>query len=246
MNTADLLITVLSYYKQPTKRPLIMEAYTLKGKRGLEIGGPTAFFNLKGGFPVYLFAERVDNVNYESASFFGHYEKGQTFRYYRHKVGMQYIAEGSDLKEIAPDTYDFVLSSHSLEHTANPLKALKEWHRVIKPGGKLVLLLPDKRYTFDHKRAYTTFEHLVEDFTQNTTEHDTTHAAEILSTYDEEKVQMPKEEYQKLLADNFENRCAHHHVFSQEVVKKALEFAGFTVEGQYEAAPHHLITIAHK
>jgi predicted SAM-dependent methyltransferase len=246
MNISDILVTALSYYKQPKKRDLIKEAYKLKGQRGIEIGGPTAFFSVKGGFPVYLFADKIDNVNYESESFFGNYQKGQTFRYYKNKVGMQYIAEATDLKEIANASYDFLLSSHSLEHTANPLKALKEWNRVIRPGGRLVLLLPDKRFTFDHRRDYTTFEHLQEDYDHNTSEHDTTHVEEILSTYDEEKVGTPKEEYRQLVGNNFTNRCAHHHVFSQEVVRKALRFAGFTVDTQYEIAPHHLVTLAHK
>lgn len=61
-------------------------------------------------------------------------------------------AEGADL--IAPDgtkldwmgdeTMDFVYSSHMLEHVKDYAGALREWWRVIKPGGYLCLYLPHK------------------------------------------------------------------------------------------------------
>ena len=39
-------------------------------------------------------------------------------------------------------SFDGVISSHNLEHLGEPLKALREMHRVLKPGGKLALALP--------------------------------------------------------------------------------------------------------
>ena len=246
MRVQDAVVTFLSYAKQPQKRPLIKEAYKLKNQIGLEIGGPTRFFGAKGGFPVYLFAERVDNVNFGTDTFFGNYRAGNTYRYHEGKTGNQFISEAIDLNQIADNSYDFILSSHSLEHTANPIKALTEWARILKPSGKLVLVLPDKRNTFDQYRKYTSFSHLLEDYHNNTLEHDTTHVEEILSTFDEKKAGVALGDFEKLISDNYTNRAAHHHVFSQEVVKSMTEFVGFTVECQYEAEPFHLITIAKK
>jgi len=246
MDVIDSIITAISYIKQPAKRVLIREASKFEGKKGIEIGGPTRFFGLKGGFPIYLHAAKVDNVNYDSKSFFGDYEAGETFNYHRNKMGHQFIAEATELSSIPNGRYDFVLSSHSLEHTANPLKALKEWNRILKPGGELVLLLPDKRYTMDHKREYTTFSHLLNDFRNSTDEDDTTHFEEILRNFDEEYEHADKNKYSELLKNNIANRCAHHHVFSHGLLKDALEFTGFTVNMQTEAAPFHLITLATK
>tara|TARA_B100000929_G_scaffold194153_1_gene153930 strand:- start:869 stop:1180 length:312 start_codon:yes stop_codon:yes gene_type:complete len=42
------------------------------------------------------------------------------------------------------DTYDTVHSSHCLEHMHDPEKALLEWWKLIKPGGYLVLVVPDE------------------------------------------------------------------------------------------------------
>ncbi|OYV92745.1 MAG: hypothetical protein B7Z60_10190 [Ferrovum sp. 37-45-19] len=46
----------------------------------------------------------------------------------------------------ASASMDFVFSSHVLEHIENTEKTLKEWWRLIKPGGYLVLYLPHKDF----------------------------------------------------------------------------------------------------
>lgn len=52
---------------------------------------------------------------------------------------------GSILEIPFPDnTFDFVVSSEVIEHTPDPYKALHEIHRVLKPGGKMVLSTPNK------------------------------------------------------------------------------------------------------
>jgi len=77
--------------------------------------------------------------------------------------GAQIRAEGDHLTWFAKESLDFVFSSHCLEHFADPLLALSEWHRVLKRGGHLVLILPHKqRYPVvgspgangDHKRDF--------------------------------------------------------------------------------------------
>jgi SAM-dependent methyltransferase len=42
------------------------------------------------------------------------------------------------------NTLDFVYSSHLLEDFADWTPVLTEWVRVLKPGGRLVILIPDK------------------------------------------------------------------------------------------------------
>jgi len=69
------------------------------------------------------------------------------------------------LKGIIESKFAFVYSSHSLEHMTNPDISLKNWWRVIKRGGYLILYVPhrdlyEKRKTLpsrwnpDHKRFF--------------------------------------------------------------------------------------------
>lgn len=249
MNIPDYLITGLSFIKQPGKRKLIRMAYRLRSKKGLEIGGPSSFFNLKGYFPVYIFAARIDGVNFSNETVWeGKISAGDTYSYYNNKGGHQYISEASDLAFLESACYDFLLSCHSLEHMANPIKALKEWNRVIKTGGYLVLVLPDKESTFDNKRPYTTFEHLLQDYENNVGEDDTTHFEEVIRLHDinmDQGVQSGEALAQRIM-NNFNNRCVHHHIFSLNVIKQVLGYAGFSVLYQQKARPFHLITIAQK
>jgi len=44
----------------------------------------------------------------------------------------------------ANGTFDTVHSSHSLEHMDNPLQALAGWWELVKPGGYLIVVVPDE------------------------------------------------------------------------------------------------------
>ncbi len=249
MQIKNKIVTWISYFKSPRKRTLIRHVMALEGKTGIEIGGPSSFFGLKSYLPVYIFAKSIDGVNYSTQTVWeGTIAEGTSFSYFQDKVGYQYIREATDLHGIPANKYDFILSCHCLEHTANPVKALKEWTRVIKPGGTFILVLPDKKNTFDNKRPYTTFEHLLDDYKNNTGEDDTTHFSEVLALHDLQKDDGVKsyEELEQRTRSNFSNRCVHHHVFSLELIKQMLEFVGFDTLYQQIAAPFHLITIAQK
>jgi SAM-dependent methyltransferase len=182
MHAKNLLNTIGSFLVRPAKRKLILWSRHFQGKKGLEIGGPSSVFSIRGNFPIYLFADVIDGVNYSNETpWEGKISEGKTYKYFNNEQGHQFIREATDLHGIKDETYDFVLSCHSLEHLANPLKALKEWNRVLKPKGLLVIIVPDKRYTFDLNRSYTSMDHLVDDFNKNVGEDDTTHFEEILT-----------------------------------------------------------------
>jgi SAM-dependent methyltransferase len=79
------------------------------------------------------------------------------------------------------NSLDYVITSHVLEHVANPVAALAEWYRVLKPGGIIYLLVPDRRVTWDRQRALTSVEHMLDDFVAGTTTADPTHIDEFLN-----------------------------------------------------------------
>jgi len=243
------IITLISYIAKPEKRKLIRVSYSLKDKIGLEIGGPSAFFDLKSFFPVYVFAKRIDGVNFSAETVWeGKINEGMSYHYTENKNGYQYISEASELDRIGNKEYDFLLSCHCLEHIANPVKTLKNWNKVVQTGGKIILVLPDKDFTFDHNRPYTHFEHLLQDFKAEIDEHDTTHFEEILRLHDVSKDKMinSQEELKSRIHDNFSNRCVHHHVYSLDLITELLNYCGFKVLYQQKAKPFHLVTVAEK
>lgn len=161
----------------------------------------------------------------------GSIKAGQSFNYFENKTGTQFISDGTDLAGIESGTYDFLLSSNCLEHIANPLKALKEWKRVLKDTGFMLLVLPVKENNFDHRRPVTSFEHLLEDLINQTTEKDMTHLDEILTLHDL-AMDPPAgniEQFRLRSLDNFNNRTLHHHVFDFPLIKRMLEYANFEV-----------------
>jgi hypothetical protein len=119
---------------------------------------------------------------------------------------------------------------------------------LLKPGGEFILILPDKRNTFDIKRPYTSLDHMINDFEQDVNENDTTHFDEIISNYSpvHGKEENSVETLKQTLSDNFINRYAHHHVFDFETIRELLTYCGFETIYQQAADPFHLITVARK
>lgn len=52
------------------------------------------------------------------------------------------VASADNLSIFASQSMDFIYSSHLLEHMEDPQKTLKEWWRLLKPKGVMVLYLP--------------------------------------------------------------------------------------------------------
>jgi SAM-dependent methyltransferase len=221
----------------------------VSGKSGLEIGGPSNVFNRGGLIPLYGTVGSLDNCNFASDTIWAQHSPGRTFRFSADRApGYQYVAEGVDLNEIGDGAYEFILSSHMLEHTANPLRALCAWHRVLKPDGALILLVPDMEWTFDHRRPVTTMAHLIEDFERSTGEDDLTHMSEILRLHDLRR-DPGVDSFETLRSrcqSNFETRGMHHHVFDVDLVDKLLRHSGFSVAFVRKSFEAHIIALARK
>jgi SAM-dependent methyltransferase len=204
-------------------------------KKGLEIGGPSGHFSKGGLLPIYPIIGTLHTCNYSKANIWSN-------------EAFNYIHDATRLESIEDATYDFLLASHILEHVANPIKALKEWHRVLRPGGSLLVLLPNKKHTFDHRRPYTSLAHLIADFEANTHEDDLTHLEEILSLHDL-KMDPPAgtlEEFRIRSLKNFENRALHHHVFDPKTIPDLFSLAGFRLTQECSDLPPHIIAFGRR
>ncbi|WP_439664155.1 methyltransferase domain-containing protein [Lentzea sp. HUAS TT2] len=220
------------------------------GKIGLEIGGPTRLFKRGNLVPVYPDAGRIDNCNFSAQTLWeGSIVEGATFRYHDgSEPGVQYVAEATDLNMIADDTYEFVLSSHVVEHTANPIQAMTEWKRVLKEQGTLVLVAPHLEGTFDRNRPVTTLAHMIEDFENKTPETDTTHLAEILALHDmsRDPAAGSRADFEQRCADNLTFRGMHHHVFDTALLVELVDHMGLQITAVEAFRPFNIVVIARK
>ena len=58
--------------------------------------------------------------------------------------------------------FDYVIAAHVIEHIPDPVGWMEDLTRVLRPGGILSLVIPDKRYCFDINRSLTEVSDLVD------------------------------------------------------------------------------------
>lgn len=209
-----------------------------KNKRGVEIGGPTQFFSQN----IYDVCLSCDRVNFSNTTEWCQY-KSSDYVFENVKLGQVIIADATNLKCIPDRKYDFCISSNNLEHIANPIKAMKEFIRITKLDGLLLIIVPMKSKCFDHKREFTSFDHILNDYETDVKEADLTHLAEILEKHDYE-MDIPcggKENFYQRSQKNFENRCLHHHVFSVAVLRKIFDFLNIEILESGDLAYNYFI-----
>lgn len=84
------------------------------------------------------------------------------------------------LRAVESSSQDFVIASHVIEHLADPLGFLDDAHRVLRVGGVLLLLVPDRRCTFDRDRGATPLVCLIRDHELDATVPDDDHVLDFL------------------------------------------------------------------
>jgi len=223
----------------------------LNGGSGLEIGGPSWMFSKRGLIPLYTVLGGLDGCNFDTRTVWeGRIEEGPgNYRYDKLRpAGHQYIREAVDLRGLESEKYDVILSSHCIEHVANPLKAIAEWLRVLKTDGLFVLVVPHKDGTFDHKRPVTPWEHLVDDFERAVAEDDLTHLPEILELHDlaMDPPAGDHESFRRRSLKNVDNRCLHQHVFDTNLVVRLIDHFKLRILDVQTELPYHIIILAQK
>jgi SAM-dependent methyltransferase len=123
------------------------------------------------------------------------------------------IADGERLEVIADGTQDFVIANHFLEHCENPILALSNMIRVLRPGGIVYLAIPDKRFTFDSGRDATPFDHCLRDYREGPGWSHDQHFREWVTSVEKERdPSRADSRVRALLAMNY---SIHYHVWTQ-------------------------------
>ena len=112
----------------------------LKGLKGLEIGGSS--HNPFG----------LDTLNVDVTNSFDTVFKQQEIQLCGEALKVDIITNGDNIP-VEDKSFDFVISSHVIEHFKNPITALKEWQRIARKY--IFIICPHKERTFDKDRELT-------------------------------------------------------------------------------------------
>lgn len=120
----------------------------LDGLTGIEIGGSA--HNPFGLKTLNIDCTAATDTVYKQAE----------FEVCGNHLRVDIVAQGDELP-LFDESQDFVVTSHVLEHFPDPIKALKEWHRITRKGGYLFLIVPHRDRTSDEGRPRTTLPELL-------------------------------------------------------------------------------------
>jgi len=188
-------------------------------KLGAEVGGPSGT-----GDVLYQNAQSIDNIIFSKNNVWSNHS--DKYNYYRNKQGKIIVNDAVNISLVENEHYDFLFSSHSLEHIANPLKAVHEWLRIIKKDGYIIIIVPEKSRCFDHKRNYSKFSTILSQYEKNVGEDDLSTLPEILLNHDL-TMDPPAGDlgaFTKRSLDNFNNRCLHHYVYNDELLMEICNY----------------------
>lgn len=119
----------------------------LAGMQGIEIGASSHN-------RFYLDAINVDRFGGNDTVY-----KREERRLAMHTVKVDVVAPGDELP-FGDGSYDFVFSSHVIEHFPDPIRALLEWVRVARRY--VVVIAPHRNRTFDIENPLTPVAELIE------------------------------------------------------------------------------------
>jgi SAM-dependent methyltransferase len=130
------------------------------------------------------------------------------------------------LAMIEDGSEDFVVCSHVLEHLADPIGFLDEIQRVLRPGGVMILVLPDRRRTFDRDRPPTSLEHLVAEHDARVTVVDDAHVAEFLTLAGPEAayLEQPAGTDRAEFFEWHRRRSIHVHCWTEDEFPEVLQY----------------------
>lgn len=131
------------------------------------------------------------------------------------------IGDAETLAGVPNGKYDFLISAHVIEHMKNPLGSLEQWCRVVKPGGLLYIIVPDKRMIFDKKRVRTNLEHIILDYQEPSAERDYEHFLDYAVHVHDKRGLAAIEEADRLLKIDY---SIHFHVFIPSDVIRLLNW----------------------
>jgi SAM-dependent methyltransferase len=230
------------HYSRPLPRGFVEP---LRGGRALEVGGPSALFRAGGLLPLYPVLAELDGVQWAADTAWHSLDRELGYLPEGTRSGELHVVDGVDPVNLPDDSYDVVMSSHVLEHIADPLRALAAWRRVTRVDGLLLIVAPHMAGTFDHRRPITPLEHLIEDHERGVGEDDLTHLDETLRLHDRTRdgETGSQEQWASKRRENASTRLLHHHTFTTSSLLALLDYAGLELLAAETRFPHDIYVL---
>lgn len=192
-----------------------LKGYALLQGRGIEIGA----LHQPASVPENCEVVYCDAISKEEATQYFPEVDSNLF------VDVDHICDldKDGLSTFQDDEFDFVILNHVIEHVANPINVIRELFRVVRTGGAVIISAPDKRYTFDKGRDYTSFEHLWHEYKENVTEVTDEHYIDFLESVHPEIIASCAESDLGHHIENVRRRREHAHVWDSNTFESFLD-----------------------
>ncbi|WP_313442241.1 methyltransferase domain-containing protein [Novosphingobium sp.] len=146
--------------------------------KGLEIGpSHSPLFPKREGFDI-------ETLDYADAD-------ALRAKYEGHPVNIDaieevdYVSDGKLIHDVVgkSECYDYVFSSHAIEHVTDFVSYFQSCETLLKPGGRVVLAIPDKRFIFDALRFPSSTGDVLEAWGKNHNRHSPSRVFDFFSLF---------------------------------------------------------------
>lgn len=193
---------------------------------GIEIGALHAPFDLSGSRVTKI--SYVDRLPVEDLR--RHYPELNHFNL----VNVDIVDDGEKLASLPDNSLDFIIANNLIEHLNNPISALNNWYKRLRPGGCVCMAVPDMRFTFDKSRAKTTIQHLMEDYLANPEElrqRDFYHYVEIAEILERRTGKDAQDRAAELIASQY---SIHYHCWDYVSFRDFVKFVATNLPIPYK------------
>lgn len=140
------------------------------------------------------------------------------------EVSIVFDCKRPPLEMVPTESKDSVYSSHSLEHSPNPISALVDYLRVVKKGGVVYTVIPNKKYTYDRYRNPTNIDYLIKKYNNKSWDYTLDEFCDVFLNTDSHEVYFNSMEDD--IVDAWRRNDGHHHIYVYDE-KNTLELIKF-------------------